>query len=108
MLIIGACVGALGMYIYLEGPRLHEKVEASKRVNHPTSVVTPESLHESFLQVMTDTVFAVKKMARDADMNEWYWSHDYYKRQAFHMESVMLPYDYYVKGDLKKTPYSPL
>ena len=54
---------------------------------------------------MTDTVFAVQALAREAEMKDWYWSHDYYKRQAMHMQSVMLPYDYYVKGDLKKTPY---
>jgi hypothetical protein len=81
----------------------HEK--NASRDNHPTSVVTPESLHATFHQVMVDTVFTVQALADDAKVNDWYWSHDYYARQARHMESIMLPYDYYVKGDLKKTPY---
>jgi heme/copper-type cytochrome/quinol oxidase subunit 2 len=54
---------------------------------------------------MTDTVFTVQALARDAEAQDWYWSHDYYKRQAMHMREIMLPYDYYVKGDLKKTPH---
>lgn len=102
MFLFGMGGGVAIAFMYRD---LEKHTENASRKNHPTSVVTPESLHATFIQVMTDTVFTVKELARDADYNDWYWSHDYYARQAKHMESIMLPYDYYVKGDVKKTPY---
>jgi hypothetical protein len=84
---------------------LKADLERMSREEHPTSIVSPESLHATFHQVMVDTILTVQALADDAKVNDWYWSNDYYARQARHMESMMLPYDYYVKGDLKKTPY---
>lgn len=102
MYLFGMGCGAVIAFMYRDLEK-HEK--NASRDNHPTSVVTPESLHATFQQVMTDTVFTVQALARDAEAQDWYWSHDYYKRQAMHMREIMLPYDYYVKGDLKKTPH---
>lgn len=78
------------------------------RETHPTSIftpVTPETLHATFVQLMGDMVIAVEELSLEADCNDWYWSRDYYKNQAGYVKDVMLSFDYYVKGDMKKVTY---
>lgn len=102
MYLFGMGCGAVIAFMYRD---LEKHTEKASRKNHPTSVVTIESLHASFHQAMGEAVLVAETLADEAKLNGWYWSHDFYKRQALHIGTVMVPHDYYVKGDLKKTPY---
>lgn len=75
------------------------------RETHPTSIVTPETLHREFCKSLQYTIEIAQVLANEAEAREWHWSHDYYSRHAKHVELFTLPFDYYVNADNKNIPY---
>jgi hypothetical protein len=102
MVIFGAMCGIFMTLLIIDTKK--DLVRMS-REEHPTSIVTPETLHATFVQLMGDMVIAVEELSLEADCNDWNWSRDYYKNQAGYVKDVMLSFDYYVKGDMKKVTY---
>jgi hypothetical protein len=102
MVIFGAMFGIFMTLLIIDTKK--DLVRMS-REEHPTSIVTPETLHATFVQLMSNMVIAVEELSLEADCNDWNWSRDYYKNQAGYVKDVMLSFDYYVKGDMKKVTY---
>lgn len=102
MSLFGAVCGVVITLLVID---TQKDIERMSREEHPTSIVTPETLHATFVQLMGDMVVAVEELSLEADCNDWNWSRDYYKNQAGYVKDVMLSFDYYVKGDMKKVTY---
>ena len=102
MVIFGAVCGVVTTLLVIDTKK--DLVRMS-REEHPTSIVTPETLHREFRKSLEYVIETAKTLANEAEMNEWHWSHDYYSRHAKHVESFTLPFDHYVNADKKKTPY---
>ena len=99
MFIFGCLSGAV-ILLATQQARPRKESELSKRT-HPTSLVSPQSLHRKQQDIILEASRMIEELAEQASWNEWKWSYKYYLELS---ETLMrhTTYHYFVDADKRK------
>jgi len=76
----------------------NKKGKSAPSDNHPTSVVSPQSLHRKQQDILMETSRLIDELAEQASWNDWKWSYKYYTELSGKLNRDTL-WNYYVDAD---------